>query len=108
MRSSLAFVALLGLAASLSACAYYPEDSYYGQEYPPPAPPPEQYGPPPGAAAEYGPPPSADYYGAPAPARAYYRPIRRHGPRWCANHPRRCAKAHEVYSHPVEEQPPPE
>jgi len=104
MRASIVFAALLGLAASLSACAYEPGDSYYEGEYPPPAPPPDQNGPPPGA-AEYGPPPPAYY--APAPTRTYYR-VHRHGPKWCANHPHKCAKAHGVYHRPVEMEPPAE
>jgi len=110
MRSSLALIAVLGLAALVSACAHYPEDRYYEEGYGPPAPPPGQYGPPSGEPA-YGPPPSQQgSYGPPAPSRTYYRPARRHGPKWCANHPHKCAREHGVSRRPPEQEtsPPPE
>jgi hypothetical protein len=115
MRHWLAPAAILGSAILLSACAYYPNGPYGPGYGPPPPPPPPHgaygpppgpdYGPPPGGGDEAGPPPSGDegygpsggaQSGPPAGGQDYGPGPKPHGPRWCAKHPKRCAKQQQM------------
>lgn len=69
--------AVLGLAVSISACAYYP-DGPYGPGYGPY--PPHNYGPPPGAGPDEGPPPQGDYGPPPGSGQSGPPPQSSYGP----------------------------
>lgn len=115
MKRAFAGLALVALAASLSACVYYPNGPE-GPGYGPP--PPHGYGaPPPGA--EYGPPPDQQAppgygqeggappqgaYGAPGPSPK--QAAKMNDPQWCAAHPHHCAKLQQKYGAPQGGPPP--
>jgi annexin A7/11 len=122
MNRVLAGIALVGFAASLGACVYYPHGPYGPGYGPPPpgygGPPPPGYGgPPPGG--DYGAPPGQQPppgYGQEGPPGAYGPPQgptpaeiqKMNDPNWCAAHPHHCAKLRSEYGGGPQGGPPPQ